>query len=290
MKNRRLKPVGALVLAVLMLVSTCVTFAAAAVANGGTLSFDAIFADPINNKNAASITDVFALGMTATVNADDASVIDVVISVNSIDQELDAVEFVLDFDQTLVDAVITENGDAMNVFMTTTPMYTYVIPGASAIEVPVTRYEQICSYDAENGQYVCRFLDLLEYDNAKAGETYKGLSEDGDLVVTIQFRIKDTVADGTAIKFTASDVKGTTREGLNSVTGTGATATYTKTAPVTDPDPEQQKDRLQQESQSNRLESGGNREWDGRPLDIMPPLCYTILKFMKKQVSICLFR
>ena len=213
---------GALALAVLMLISAGMTFAAPAVAGNGTVSSATASTVSIDNAKATTVSTAFGLDMTASLNADDSSLIDVVISVKDIRQELDAVEFVLDFDQRYVSGVITENGDPMNAFLTVTPMYTYVIPGASSMEVPVTRYEQICTYDAVNGKYVCRFLDLLDYSCAKPGEVYKGLSEDGDLVVTIQFRIKDTVADGTAIKFTASDVKGTTTSGLKSVSGSAA--------------------------------------------------------------------
>ena len=235
MKNGMKKAMGALALAVLMLISAGMTFAAPAVAGNGTVSSATASTVSIDNAKATTVSTAFGLDMTASLNADDSSLIDVVISVKDIQQELDAVEFVLDFDQRYVSGVITENGDPMNAFMTVTPMYTYVIPGASSMEVPVTRYEQICTYDAVDGKYVCRFLDLLDYSCAKPGEVYKGLSEDGDLVVTIQFRIKDTVADGTAIKFTASDVKGTTTNGLKSVSGSAATATYTKKTAVAVP-------------------------------------------------------
>jgi hypothetical protein len=205
MKNGKIKAAKALVLAAVMLIGTCFTCFV-----------------PVG----AAAQEQFALELSVSANEADKSLLDVVISVKDIAQELDAVEFELNFDKNLVSGIVTESGTPMDAFMTVTPMYTFVVPGAAGTEIPVSRYEQICKYEADQAKYVCRFLDLLKYDYAKEGETYRGLSEDGDLVITIQFRICDGVAVGTNIPFTLTNVKGTTTKGLNSVSGTGDTITY----------------------------------------------------------------
>ena len=123
----------------------------------------------------------------------------------------------------------------MNAFMTVVPQYTMEYNG---VEVgPAPRYEQICRYDAENGVYECRFIDLLQYAMAKPGEENKGLINDGDLVVTIQFTVLDTVAEGDELVFAMVDgsVKGTTRGTLFGVKGYANTAKTVigSSAPVT---------------------------------------------------------
>lgn len=165
--------------------------------------------------------DSFALDMEVKKNSDDASIIDVNIKVKDIQQELDAVEFTLGFNNKLVSGCITENGSAMDAFMTVKPMYTFVVSG---VEVPVSRYEQICTYNAEKGVYVCRFLDILQYANKKPGEVYEGLIHDDDLVITIQFKILDGVSMDREFVFSATNVKGTTRGTLLSVKGSSVTA------------------------------------------------------------------
>jgi hypothetical protein len=111
----------------------------------------------------------------------------------------------------------------MDAFMTVKPMYTAVISGN---EISASRYEQICTYDAANGKYVCRFADLLEYSYAKPGQTYKGLTNDGDLVITIPFKLKSGVAAGSQVAFSATNAKGTTTAGLNSTSTSNASAVY----------------------------------------------------------------
>ena len=164
----------------------------------------------------------FDFDMSATANAEDSSIIDVVISIKDVKEQLHAVEFLLNFDPALVEGVVQESEGPMDVFMTKVPMYTMVVQG---MEFQMPRYEQICTYEPENKYYHLRFIDLLQYAGAKEGEEYPGLINDGDLIVTIQFRIID--ADATEFEFTATNVKGTTTEGLNSVPGTNASATYT---------------------------------------------------------------
>ena len=153
----------------------------------------------------------FSLYMSVSVSVEDPSVIDVVVGVRDIRQALDAVEFVLHFDETLVEGIITENGDAMDAFVTVAPMYTVAIAG---MEIPASRYEQICAYHADTGDYACRFVDSLRYPNAKPGEKYEGLINDGDLVITIPFRIVDLPAKGHGIEFSITDALGTTRSDL----------------------------------------------------------------------------
>ena len=166
----------------------------------------------------------FSLGMSAAVNADDSSIIDVTVTVKDIQEQLDAVEFLLKFDPSKVAGVITESGAEMDAFMTVKPTYTFQISG---MELPASRYEQACVYDAANGLYECRFIDLLSYPNAKPGETYNGLINDGDLVITIQFKTLSSVKAGDVLSFSATDVLGTTREDMNSVPGADGSAQCT---------------------------------------------------------------
>jgi hypothetical protein len=173
---------------------------------------------PANPVSAAS---AFTLDMEASVNPLDSAVIDVVVTIKNIKQELAAVEFLLNFDSALVTGVVKDNGSAMDVFMTEKPMYTFSLSG---MEAQVSRFEQICAYKEAEGYYNCRFLDLLEYPGAKPGQTFRGLRNDGDLVITVQFRVNSGIAIGTQIPFSVTDVKGTTKSGLNSVTGTGDSA------------------------------------------------------------------
>jgi hypothetical protein len=133
-----------------------------------------------------------------------------------IKQELLAVEYELNFDTILVEGVITESGAPMDAFMTVTPMY---IMSYNGMEVPASRYEQICYYDVTEGQYECRFCDLLRYPLEKHGQKYKGLINDGDLVVTIQFRKLDPVDKNEEITFTMTNIKGTTKDGIKIVPG-----------------------------------------------------------------------
>jgi hypothetical protein len=162
---------------------------------------------------------VFALDMKVSANADDSNVLDLVISVKDIERELDAVEFVLNFDKEKVAGVVTKPGAGMDAFITASPTYLFSISGA---EVSVPRYEQICTYHSEKGTYMCRFLDKVSYPNAKPGQSYQGLVRDGDLVITIQFRLLDGVSAEETIAFSATNVKGTTRGTLKSVCGRDA--------------------------------------------------------------------
>jgi hypothetical protein len=158
----------------------------------------------------------FALELVTSEDANDSSIINVVVTIKDIKQELLAVEYELNFDTTLVEGVITECGAPMDAFMTVTPMY---IMSYNGMEVPASRYEQICYYDVTEGQYECRFCDLLRYPLEKHGQKYKGLINDGDLVVTIQFRKLDPVDKNEEITFTMTNIKGTTKDGIKIVPG-----------------------------------------------------------------------
>jgi hypothetical protein len=68
---------------------------------------------------------------------------------------------------------------------------------------------------------------LLDYPNAKAGESYHDLINDGELVITIPFKILDNVGANAKIAFTTSNVKGTAKAGYVSVTGIADSAVYT---------------------------------------------------------------
>jgi len=185
-------------------------------------SEDSSVVEPESSEIPANVD--FTLDIEAPATANKGETINVVITVKNIKQELDAVEFYLTFDPTKVAGVITESGTKMDAFMTTTPQYTMQI---GAIELQNTRYEQITRYDAVAGVYECKFLDQLQYTQPKEGEEYKGLINDGDLVITIPFTVLDTVADGDALVFGTVDgtVKGTTRATVTSVEGFADTAT-----------------------------------------------------------------
>lgn len=169
----------------------------------------------------------FFLNIKAPATAAPGDVFDVVVTLKDIQEPLCAVEFFLDFDESKLSGIITEAGAAMDAFMTVTPTYTMAIAG---MEIQVPRFEQICCYDASNGIYECRFLDLLQYPNAKAGEKYNGLTNDGELVITIQFKVLETASKGDKLVFTMvkDSIVGTTVT-LNGTDGTANTATVTIT-------------------------------------------------------------
>jgi hypothetical protein len=89
------------------------------------------------------------------------------------------------------------------------------------MEIPASRYEQICAYDVKEGRYICRFLDKLHYASAKPGESYNGLINDGDLVIAVPFRILPEAATTAWTEFRIENVKGTTRDTISGVKGTG---------------------------------------------------------------------
>lgn len=171
----------------------------------------------------------FRLELEAPATVSPGDVIDVVITIRDIRQELVSLEFFLDFDESKVAGVITKFGEDMDAFMTVKPMYTLV---AGGMELPVSRYEQICIYDESDGVYECRFMDLLQYPSAKPGETYKGLLKDGDLVITIPFRVLDTVKHGDVLSFRVLDgsAKATTKATLEGVRGSANTVQVSVTA------------------------------------------------------------
>ncbi len=191
-------------LVVMMLVTTCISYTASAAS--------------LENESATDDSSDYAFGfdMSATLNEKDSSIIDVVLSIKDIKTELDSVELLLTFDPTLVEGVVQKSAGPMDVFMTKVPMYTLVTSG---MEIPMRRYEQICTYEPKNKYYHLRFIDLLQYAGAKEGEEYHGLINDGDLVVTVQFRILDTVPANAKFVFEAKNVIGITRSYLDFVSG-----------------------------------------------------------------------
>ena len=160
----------------------------------------------------------FSLDMAVQVNPEDETVLDVVVTIKDITRELDAVEFELYFDKNIVAGVITESGEQMDAFITRAPMYDFQVAG---VEVPVLRYEQICTYSQQKGRYMCRFIDKVSYPGARPGQTYWGLKKDGELVITIPFRLLDGMSADAPMTFSITNVKGTTRGSLESVDGKG---------------------------------------------------------------------
>jgi hypothetical protein len=119
----------------------------------------------------------------------------------------------------------------MDAFMTVQPMYIMEVAG---VQLELPRYEQICGYDAKQGIYMCRFMDLLHYPGAKPGIQYSGLIKDGDLVITIPFRVADTVEDGDVLSFRVLEdtVSATTKAELARTKGTANSAKTTVSDPT----------------------------------------------------------
>lgn len=209
MRKTMLNRLLAFMLTVVMLTATCI-------ASGNPGSMFAIKA------SAAETAPQYALDVTASVNPNDSSIIDVVITAKNFKQELLAVEFLLNFDSTKVEGVLTQY-EEMDAFMTTVP--TYIFSYGSVVTI-LPSFEQICYYDAENSRYEMRFCDLLTYPMAQPGQNINCLSSDGELVITVPFKILDGVKPGTEIEFSVTQVKGTTnsKDGLNSVPGLGDSA------------------------------------------------------------------
>lgn len=180
---------------------------------------------PVQGAQAA-----FRLEVNAPAKAQPGDVIDVVITIKDIKMELVSLEFNLIFDKTKVSGVITETGKPMDELMTVTPTYIMEVAG---MQLELSRYEQICTYDSSKGMYVCRFMDLLSYPGAKPGATYKGLIRDGDLVITIPFQVLDTVKNGDQLTFQmeADSVRSTTKAELKGVEGTAGSASITVSDP-----------------------------------------------------------
>jgi hypothetical protein len=161
----------------------------------------------------------FRLDVQAPATVAPGETFDVVITVKDIQAELVSVEFYLDFDERLVSGVITQPGKDMDALMTVMPMYIMEVQG---IQLELPRYEQICGYNAKEGIYLCRFMDLLHYPGAKPGVKYPGLIKDGELVITIPFRVSDTAEDGAVLSFSMLEdtVSGTTKAELARTWGT----------------------------------------------------------------------
>lgn len=174
--------------------------------------------------------DTFRLELEAPATAAPGDIIDVVITIKDIKKELVSLEFNLDFDETKVSGLITEPGKDMDVLMTVVPTYTMEVAGT---QLELSRYEQICGYNGAQGVYLCRFMDLLYYPGAKPGVKYQGLINDGDMVITIPFRVLDTVKDGDALLFEVQkdSVRGTTKAELTAVSGIADTAKTTVSDP-----------------------------------------------------------
>ena len=174
---------------------------------------------------AAEASGVFTLEMTAAVDHIDRSIINVTITAENFQKAVNGVEFRLNFDNSLVSGVVTQPGASMDAFLTACPGYTMVVPG---LQSTMFCYEQLCTYHPEGGYYICRFADLQEYPNAKSGELIdSGLDTDGEMVITIPFKI---IGENTAVQeytFSVTNVRGTAQDSLRSVRGIGDKLVYT---------------------------------------------------------------
>ncbi len=174
---------------------------------------------------AAEASGVFTLEMTAEVDHIDRSIINVTITAEQFQKAVNGVEFRLNFDNSQVSGVVTAPGASMDAFLTACPGYTMVVPG---LQTTMFCYEQLCTYHPEGGYYICRFADLQEYPNAKSGELIdSGLDTDGEMVITIPFKI---IGENTSVReftFSVTDVRGTVQDSLRSVRGIGDELVYT---------------------------------------------------------------
>ncbi len=185
------------------------------------ICFSTLFLSKVNVF--ADSSETFLLEISAPETALAGDTIDVVITIKDIEQELYGVEFILEYDETKLSPVYTNHGADMDVFMTVVPMY---IMSVNGIEIETKAFEQICTCDTKNGRYTCRFLDLIAYPMEKPGQIHNSLINDGDLVVTIPFVVKDTVSYGDTLDFHMVDgsVKGTFKKTVTSTKGTSTTA------------------------------------------------------------------
>jgi hypothetical protein len=183
----------------------------------------------IDSTKSSFIDDNFFLDIEAPSTAKAGDIIDVTFTMKDIKVELSGLEFYLKFDATKLDPVIKKNyNDEMNAFMTKVPMY---IMSVNCIETSEPRYKQMCRYNTETKLFELRFVDRISYPFEKPGQTYRGLLEDGDLIITIPFKVLDTVSHGDELVFEISDPSeypfGPSAIGLNTKYGYADTAVVT---------------------------------------------------------------
>ncbi len=189
--------------------------------------------DSLNSENTVISSDnghshdsnsMFILDMVAVPSEKNPGIINAVITVNHLHCSLMGVEFFLTYSSNTVEGVYTSN-DEMAKTMTTVPMYD------STAGVKLPRFEQICTYKKASSIYECRYVDLLAYPGAVSGTKCEGLTEEGQLVITIPFKVNPNAKAGDIVKFDyiQNSIKGTELETISSVSGSGYSVSYTLT-------------------------------------------------------------
>ncbi len=166
----------------------------------------------------------FVLLLSAVPSETEAGVINAVITLSNIKNELSAIQFSLEYSSNVVEGIYTTN-DEMSKTMTVVPMY------KTKFDVSVPRFEQICVYNKASSRYDCMYVDLLSYPQAADGQTFKGMINDGEMVITIPFKVKSDASVGNIVKFNfvSESVKGTKTETFSGAVGSGNNTSYTLT-------------------------------------------------------------
>ncbi len=226
--------------ALLILISLvlCLSIASCSDENGGTMSETTSSTDSVVSTDASNVSNSeesnasdehnhnknadFVLHLEAIPSETEPGIINAVITLSHIKQETSAIQFDLSFTSNTVEGVYTTN-DEMAKTMTVVPMYK-TTAGTTA-----SRYEQICVLNKASSYYRCMYVDLISYPSAEEGQTFTGMKDDGEMVITIPFKVNSDASVGSVVKFEflKDSITGTKTEGLTSITGDGTSATYT---------------------------------------------------------------
>ncbi len=162
----------------------------------------------------------FSLSVEAIPSETEPGIINAVITLDHIHTPLIGIEFQISYSSNTVEGVYTETED-MGKFMTVVPTYT------TTLGVDAPRFEQICKYERASSLYKCIFVDLLSYPSAASGQTLPPVSNPGEIVITIPFKVNHDATAGKTVTFTLMEdtVKGTSAE-LKGIVGDGASVTY----------------------------------------------------------------
>lgn len=185
--------------------------------SSATSEEDSTVSQPEYNKKAG-----FILDLKAVPSETEAGIVNAVITLTNLKCDLSAIQFELTYSSNTVEAVYTTN-DEMIKTMTVVPMY------ETTQGVSLSRFEQICVLNKSTSTYRCMYVDLLSYPGAKEGQTFTGMKNDGEMVITIPFKVNADASAGNNVVFELLDgtVKGTESVVLESVVGDGGSATYT---------------------------------------------------------------
>jgi hypothetical protein len=164
----------------------------------------------------------FVLKLEAIPSETEPGIINAVFTLTNIKEELSAIQFEFTYSSNTVEAVYTNN-DEMEKTMTVVPMYETTLGG------PAPRFEQICFFDKSKSYYRCMYVDLLSYPAATDGQTFTGMTKDGEMVITIPFKVNADASVGNVVKFdfVKDSISGTKTQGLIDAKGDGASVSYT---------------------------------------------------------------